>query len=516
MKQVSSLVVALLWLCSSASAIIPKKSWPEIGYDLVNKKKKPTENGVTSARKASSPSGVSKAFVGVGVATALATVGGKALAGEQRPDLALVDALRKPGKVVTPPAQQISTDGASIPNEVFNLVKGIVGVGVLSLPAGVAAFGNAPSAIIPATILITVIGILSGFGFFLIGKVCAYTGAKSYREAWAKSVGEGSSWIPAWSVTFKTFFACLAFSMVLADTFSSLFESSRNPTLLVTTGCVLLPLCLKKDLRSLAPFSLLGVIGMAYTAVAMTIRFLDGSYGAEGALAEQVASVLRPKFGNLGAASVFTPNALTLICMLSTAYMAHFNAPKFYLELKNNTLPRFNQVVSYGFGLSIFLMGFITMVGFLTFGGASNGLVLNNYASGDVLMGLSRIAVAVSLVFSYPLAFTGCRDGFMDLAKVPMEKRTPATTNFVTLAVLGFITYCACKLRDITIVLSFGGATLGNALTYVYPAMMYSAIVKKQGRQGEGLAVTSSILSAIVGVVMGACGTAIALKQLKN
>jgi hypothetical protein len=30
----------------------------------------------------------------------------------------------------------ITTEGASIPNEVFNLVKGIVGVGVLSLPAG--------------------------------------------------------------------------------------------------------------------------------------------------------------------------------------------------------------------------------------------------------------------------------------------------------------------------------------------------------------------------------------------
>jgi hypothetical protein len=29
-----------------------------------------------------------------------------------------------------------STTGASIPNEVFNLVKAIVGVGVLSLPAG--------------------------------------------------------------------------------------------------------------------------------------------------------------------------------------------------------------------------------------------------------------------------------------------------------------------------------------------------------------------------------------------
>ena len=80
-----------------------------------------------------------------------------------------------------------------------------------------------------------------------------------------------------------------------------------------------------KDLKSLAPFSLLGVMGMAYTALAMTVRMLDGSYSMAGdnvgPLAAEVAKHLRPKFGNLGAASVFSPNALILVCMLSTAYM---------------------------------------------------------------------------------------------------------------------------------------------------------------------------------------------------
>ena len=71
---------------------------------------------------------------------------------------------------------------ASIPNEVFNLVKGIVGVGVLSLPAGIAAFGDQPSAAIPAVGLVAAIGAISAYGFSLIGRVCSYTGARSYRE----------------------------------------------------------------------------------------------------------------------------------------------------------------------------------------------------------------------------------------------------------------------------------------------------------------------------------------------
>ena len=348
MKQGSTqwmLLAATLWLVSSASAeIIPKKSWPVIGYEAFNKKKG-TSKAVVKGNDASAttpttrrsttsdrPNSVTKAVVGVGVAAAFAAVGGKALAGEHRPERSLVEAMSKPvvamrttnGGAAAAPAAT-TTEGASIPNEVFNLVKGIVGVGVLSLPAGVAAFGSAPSAFIPAGILIAVIGVLSGYGFALIGKVCAYTGAKSYREAWSKTVGEGTSWIPAWSVTLKTFMACLAFSMVLADTFSSLLETTRNPTLLVVTGLVLLPLCLLKNLKSLAPFSLLGVMGMAYTAVAMTVRMFDGGYAmggeTEGRFIEQIASSLRPKFGNMGAESVLSPNALILVCMLSTAYM---------------------------------------------------------------------------------------------------------------------------------------------------------------------------------------------------
>lgn len=410
-------------------------------------------------------------------------------------------------------------DGASIPNEVFNLVKAIVGVGVLSLPAGIAAFADAKSAIVPALAMIATIGILSGYGFAIIGKVCAYTGTKSYREAWAASVGESTSWIPAWSATLKTSMACLAFSMVLGDTFSSLLGTPRTPTLIGITLVILLPLCLMKNLKSLAPFSLLGVMGMAYTALAMTVRWLDGSYTVTstaegvvtGALAKDVAENLRQAFGSAG--SVLTPNSLILLCMLSTAYMAHFNAPKFYLELKDNTIPRFNAVVGWSFGISILLMGYITMAGYLTFGKSSSGLILNNYSKNDLWIGASRVAVAISLVFSYPLAFVGFRDGVIDMMKVPAEKRTNSFLNTLTIVILSILTTLAIVLTDVSFVLSFGGATLGNALTYVYPALMYAAVNKSQDRK-EGFGVLVAQLSAVLGVVMGIIGAKMAIAKL--
>lgn len=158
-------------------------------------------------------------------------------------------------------------------------------------------------------------------------------------------------------------------------------------------------------------------------------------------------------------------------------------------------------------------MGFITMVGFLTFGKACDGLVLNNYAGSDIWMGFSRIAVAISLVFSYPLVFTGCRDGVLDLAQIPMDSRTPGLLNIITISLLGVITTLACTLTDVSFVLAFGGATLGNALTYVYPALMYRNVVKQQKRN-EGLGVNIALASAVLGTVMGSIGATMAVKSL--
>ena len=63
---------------------------------------------------------------------------------------------------------------ATMSSLIFNLVKNIVGAGVLSLPSGIAAFANAPSAVIPAVYLISSIGIASSYCFSLIGRVCSY------------------------------------------------------------------------------------------------------------------------------------------------------------------------------------------------------------------------------------------------------------------------------------------------------------------------------------------------------
>lgn len=298
--------------------------------------------------------------------------------------------------------------------------------------------------------------------------------------------------------------------MILADTLVNLLASvgiiaTRTQSLLGVTGIVLLPLCLMKNLSSLAPFSLIGICGMLYTTFAMAMRYFGGAYASGGKFLE--TALVAPVFGNAGAKAALSAKSLILTCMLSNAYIAHFNAPKFFNELKNNTMARFNQVIGWSFGASIALYCIITGLGFLTFGAASNGLILNNYSTQDFLMSMARIAVAISVTGSYPLLFSGTRDGLLDLFKIPQEKRDIALFNKVTLAVLGLTTVVAAKLTDLGLVASVGGATFGTALVFVYPAIMF---LKTQKDKKNPVEKTIAKTIGILGVIMGVIGTKLA------
>jgi amino acid permease len=307
--------------------------------------------------------------------------------------------------------------------------------------------------------------------------------------------------------------------MILADTFQSLLMTagislSKTAVLTTVTTTFLLPLCLLKNLSSLAPFSLLGSLGMIYTSVAMGLRYFGGDYLKGGKFAVDTASALRPRFGALGARAVWTPKSAILIGMLSTSYMAHFNAPKFYTELKNNTVPRYLAVVWTSFAVSILLYCVMGSLGFLTFGAASSGLILNNYSIKDSLMGVSRIAVALSIVFSYPLAFVGARDGILDLFRI--ENRSARFLNSLTVSMLSALTVAALIIPDVSFVLAFAGSTLGNLLIYVYPAIMFRGAIRKKSdpTRLQKAEVKFALASAVLGIVMGAVGAVKAVQSV--
>ena len=133
-----------------------------------------------------------------------------------------------------------------------------------------------------------------------------------------------------------------------------------------------------KNLKVLAPFSILGTMVFVLVAVVMGVRYFDGTYDVDrsGMFVQVRASYdcrrmyctdwveaslsharclssqqdlpdhYKPSFGTVGASGMWSPEMLVLVCMLFEAFVAHYNAPRFYTELKNHTIPRFRTVVT--------------------------------------------------------------------------------------------------------------------------------------------------------------------------
>ena len=89
-------------------------------------------------------------------------------------------------------------------------------------------------------------------------------------------------------------------------------------------------------------------------------------------------------------------------------------------------------------------------------------------------MGLSRIAVAVSLVFSYPLAFVGARDGVLELFQI--KNRSNGVLNTLTVGMLSAITVAALLIPDVSFVLAFAGYVVGTGSLLGALCRIYSAV----------------------------------------
>jgi sodium-coupled neutral amino acid transporter 11 len=233
-------------------------------------------------------------------------------------------------------------------------------------------------ALFPAIAMMVVMGATSAYTFSSVGKICAEHNVSTFKEAWSKSVGPRSAWVVSLASLSMCFGGTLVASIIIGDSFSALARTfqfpsiftHRNNVILAMTGAVLLPMCSMKSMNALAPFSILGHIGVLYTALVMFIRHVDGTYAPGGVFFESLAQSARPSF-DLKNLPLINLRAFVLLSMLSTSYVCHYNAPKFYAELKDASPSRFNRAVYSAFLGSTVTYAFMMATGYLTFGGAA-------------------------------------------------------------------------------------------------------------------------------------------------
>ena len=399
---------------------------------------------------------------------------------------------------------------ATVASTIASMSKNLIGCGALSLANGIAICANTRNAIWAGNFWIVLLGAIFGFMCYLIGEVCQMTGRTTYRGIWQETVGHKGAGLVSVANALKAAIADLAYASILSDTTKSLFASMglhvpRVTCLLLVTVSAVLPLCMMKNLHVLAPFSVLGTVGIGLTALAMAIRYVDGSYQPGGVYFSDIKPVFQPSFGHESA--VWSTQILLFVCMVYEAYVMHYNSARFYNEIKGKSLPRFKVAVSASFSLAALAYTAIASLGYLTFGGNSAGFILNNYSPYDPLASVSRILVGLSTLMAYPIVFFGVRDGVLDIFEVPLSDQTPEKLNALTVSLLAGLTVLAIFVTDLGLINAVGGGLVTAPIVFVFPAIMYRQAIKLYG--GEWGEMTKANLFSglvVVSVVLGVIG----------
>jgi hypothetical protein len=68
--------------------------------------------------------------------------------------------------------------------------------------------------------------VISGYCYYNVGAVCAATGADSYKEAWVRSVGASTAWIPSTAIVSQTAVATICYAIIIGDVMRDIAASS--------------------------------------------------------------------------------------------------------------------------------------------------------------------------------------------------------------------------------------------------------------------------------------------------
>ncbi|CAK0792492.1 unnamed protein product [Prorocentrum cordatum] len=424
-----------------------------------------------------------------------------------------------------------SSGGSSPLQTGMNMLKNVAGSGSVALPAGVAALSTQPSAVVPATALLLAVGAASAFGFALLGRACAETGADSYKSAWALSVGRWK-WFPRVLCAVQTLIELVFFAIVITNCTVMSLEAVRLLPAVphvrmwiawALSAFVFLPLCCIRDLSGLSRFSLAGIMALVGVLGAVTLRALDGTYAPGGRLF--LAAPVRPFFaagaGSPGAmlAKCVEPCSVTLLAVLTMSFMAHYNAPALFAGMRSRESPAgsagaaqqklrtFYAVVAGAFAASAVLYSVLMWGGFLTFGGAVAGSVLDSYAPIDPAATCVRVLFALSLMPTFALSFAG----FASAAGGPLAAASRPRRLAATAAVVAAVAAVTSCVSDVGRVGVLGGALCGSFISFVVPAAMDFALGRgaapsrlgRARRVCAGLLVPFGLCSCVLGVATG-------------
>ena len=307
------------------------------------------------------------------------------------------------------------------------------------------------------------------------------------KGLWSLTIGPNSTWIVDSATFLQCFCVSTVYSGILGDVWTPLLKfaglpdrwNHRTSNIIILTAAVLFPLSLLKNLSALAFTSMLGAFAVLYTVLFVLVRGLDGSYSLAEPVGRFLAdgAIIKPSFEK---STLWNLDFTSLILMsnLGLAFIAHYNGPTYYRELKDTNSKRFGNVSKLSYAIVALLYVITMSAGYNTFGDTCKGNIMLNYHPDDTLAILGRFATFFSILFGFPLTMRGAHEGLWKIAEAwgfPGVKDKHATVAAVLLTV---VTSLAINVKDVSLIVGLAGAILGSFLVYICPPIIYTRAVK--------------------------------------
>eukprot|EP00033_Pygsuia_biforma_P000616 GCRY01000725.1.p1 GENE.GCRY01000725.1~~GCRY01000725.1.p1 ORF type:complete len:417 (-),score=105.22 GCRY01000725.1:604-1854(-) len=354
-----------------------------------------------------------------------------------------------------------SEQGASFSLSVFNLIKAIMGSGILALPfamrhMGIAVFGG----------FLCLTAFLAFYTIGLLLQMCTKTGKTDYVDIGEHAYGRLGRYLAACSIICQNIGSMTSYLVITGQILPSLIGLEKRLTIILCALVIDLPLALSPRIGFLGYTSFISFCVLVFFA---TITILGNSF-----LFDHSASDVEY--------AVFNTKTLFVAPTLVFSFVCHTVILPSYNELRNRSEGRGKAFAFTSIFISWVTYFVSALFSYLTFFGDTKTDILENYPHSMVLVKVLKIVYSLSLVLTVPLlCFPGrkaVRNGFFGGKELGTKKHVLVTLFFVSM-----VTLLACAL-DLSVVFSVSGATSSVFLVIFLPSLFYLKV-------GDGASVFS-------------------------
>ncbi|GMI27875.1 hypothetical protein TeGR_g15197 [Tetraparma gracilis] len=390
----------------------------------------------------------------------------------------------------TAPTQPVSF----LPGSMFNLANSIIGAGALTLPYALHQTG-----LLLGLLLLLLFATLSACSLLMLDRSCRLTSATSFASLGAAafpSRAKAITRIIDLTQSLYSFGACVGYLSICVAELKIITGISATLPLLGCCIVVVYPLSLLRSMKALSFTSLLAIVCVGYLSLILAIRFpWEGGVCSSGSGAVESYKMSEGLF-----------TSLPIFCF---AFNCQVQFIPIKQELHDPSPSRVRLLVLAVMAGVCLLYAADASLGYASYCADTLSNILDNFASGDKLVLVARVAFVLVLNFSFPLystAIVSSVDSMIGGEGVGKKRRR------VTLAtlIIGAMALIVSFDPPLDKILGLTGAVGGCALVYVFPGTIYDRALRAQKGGGEGGSWVGLLLAA-AGAVLGITCTSVIL-----